>query len=641
MNIRLNELAIDNFKGIKTFEMVLDGGNAVIKAENGIGKTSVYDAFLWLLFGKNSEGKADFNVRPLDADNQPIKGLVVDVVAVVAIDEVTHVFHKEQREKVTRGKFKGYETLCWIDEVPKKISEYQAYIAELIAEDTFKLLTDLNHFSGKLHHTERREALLAIAGEVGTPEGFDELTEALNYRSMDEYQKVLTCRKLAYKKERDEINPRIDEIQKGLDEYVVDRDIEVLPARRESLQEDIKILDGQRQLLFNSEKQRQEKIDLVNELTKKRTQREGELATDTSGVNNLLTEKATIEAHVAEKSRASAQIQTNWDNKQTEMSSVKRQLESILPTLVSVQAEYKTTSEAKADETCYACGQNLPADKMATAEQDRKNRLAEITSRGNSIMADVETCKKLIEQHASNLAKLTKQFDESESALETAESERESKFADIDQRIAANETTPPNTDPTWLAFDSQIKSVEKEIGEPSSEQLQQIDNQRTEKQDALENLNKALAQADTMVKSKARIAELETQEIELAQKITDVEKELAAIDGYKTAQSQMIELSVNSKFKHVKFKLFKELLNGGSEPCCEATFNGVPYRDLSAGQKIFIGIDITNVLSAHYGVSVPLFIDHAESLTLPIEAETQIIKLFAQSGINELVIEKE
>jgi len=65
----------------------------------------------------------------------------------------------------------------------------------------------------------------------------------------------------------------------------------------------------------------------------------------------------------------------------------------------------------------------------------------------------------------------------------------------------------------------------------------------------------------------------------------------------------------------------------------------VPYADMSAGQKIFVGIDIINVLSAHYDTSIPLFIDHAESLTLPIEATSQIIELHAQKNITKLTVE--
>ncbi len=126
--IKLNSLKIRCFKGIDYFELVLDGDNVVIAAENGIGKTTIYDGFLWLLFGKDSTGRKDFEVRPLDRHNHPIKGVVLSVEGELDIDGINHVFRKEHHEKVVKDQLRGYETLCWIDEVPKKVGEYYAEI---------------------------------------------------------------------------------------------------------------------------------------------------------------------------------------------------------------------------------------------------------------------------------------------------------------------------------------------------------------------------------------------------------------------------------------------------------------------------------------------------------------------------------
>jgi len=210
--LTLNKLRITCFKGIDCFELDLDGGNAVITAENGIGKTTIYDAFLWMLFSKDSTGRKDFEVRPLDRRNRPIKGVVLAVEAEIDIDGVKQHFRKEHHEKVVKGQLRGYDTLCWINEVPRKVGEYAEIIAEIISADTFKLLTDLHFFNSKMHWTDRRKVLLAVAGEIGTLEGFDELLAALNGRTIDEYKKVLSEQKKRHTKEREEINPRIDEI---------------------------------------------------------------------------------------------------------------------------------------------------------------------------------------------------------------------------------------------------------------------------------------------------------------------------------------------------------------------------------------------------------------------------------------------
>jgi DNA repair exonuclease SbcCD ATPase subunit len=626
MKIRLNNLRGENVKGVKKFEMELDGENAVIVAENGVGKTTVYDAFLWLLFGKNSEGKTDFEVRPLDSAKQPIKGLVVVAEAELDVDGRVHIFRKEQHEKVVKGQLRGYETLCWIDEVPKKVGEYQTCIAELIPEDIFKLLTDLSYFTSKLHWSKRREVLLDIAGEIGTPKGFNELLSALNGRSIDQYKQVLAEQKKRYTKEREEINPRIDEIQKGLTEYA-GTDTKGIEKARSGFRKDMAKLDEQRSQLFAQEKKRQEAIQLINILESKKIQREAELKSDVGNITNLLDEKAKLESAHAEAKSKAILIQAQLTGKLSEVEQHQRSLSS-------VRDEYNKAAEAKTDDTCYACGQKLSANKLKAIEQKRKEQLKQIIEKGNQLKEQVDKCKAEIEE-------LTGKFREAGTTVKNAEIAKTNRTAEIDKQIASRETIPPESDKTWRIFDDQIKRTRKEIGEPVSEQLQQIDNKRAEFQNSISQLDKALAHADQIKQSKTRITELEAKEIDLAQKIADVEKQIAEIEEYAASESRLIEEAVNGRFKHVEFKLFDQLLNGGLEPCCEATYKGVPYADLSTGQQILVGIDIVNVLSGHYGVSVPMFIDHSESLTIPIETETQTIKLFAAENVKELKIERE
>ncbi len=642
MNIKLNKLTIENFKGVKSFEVELDGENAVIKAENGIGKTTVYDAFLWLMFGKNSEGKKDFEVRPLDSHNNAIKGLVTAVEVEIDCGGIIHIFRKEHHEKVVKKQLRGHETFCTIDEVPKKVGEYADYIAELIPEDTFKLLTDLSHFSSKLHHSERRKVLLDIAGEIGTPEGFDELLAALNGREIKEYKQVLTGQKKRHEKERDEINPRIDEKQRGLDGYAFNTDTEAITGHRDKAKEEIAELDKQRQELFDNEQERQEMITVVNKLKVRRIEREAELASDTSGMKDLLDEKVKIETALAETQQFALNAVDKVTIEKAALRTDRATKDSALARLNIIREENAAVLKVPISDNCYECGQILPTDKMNENHSKLKAKLIEIEERGEAAMAENVILKQAIATREAKVNELTELAKKAEAGLQRAKANRDTRFAVIDKLIKENKTArKPVDDDVCRKLYNEIIEVNAQIGEPVSEQLQKIDNLRTQGLENIAAYDKALARADQMKRDKIRIAELEEKEKELAQKIADIEKQLADIDGYDTAVSGMIEEAVNGKFKYVEFKLFDQLLNEGLKECCEATFNGVPYSDMSTGQQIFVGIDIINVLSDHYGVSVPMFIDHSESMTLPIEAGTQTIKLFAQKETKELIVEKE
>ena len=120
--MRLKRIEVKNFKGIGLFESDF-GSENIIEGENGVGKTSVYDAWLWLLFGKNSEGRSDFKLRPYDNENNAVEGLVVMVEATVEVAGETVTLKKEQHENVVKGKVTGFTTKCWINEVPKKVGQ--------------------------------------------------------------------------------------------------------------------------------------------------------------------------------------------------------------------------------------------------------------------------------------------------------------------------------------------------------------------------------------------------------------------------------------------------------------------------------------------------------------------------------------
>lgn len=638
MQIKLIGMAVRNFKGLKSFEMDVGGDNAKITAENGVGKTTVYDAFLWLLFGKDSTGRTSFELRPLSQQNKPLKGLVLSVQAELECDGVLHVVKKEHREKVVKKQLRGYEVFCWIDEVPKKVGEFQSWVDELIAEDTFKLLTDLSHFNSKLHWQKRREVLLDIAGEIGTPTGFDDLLAKLNDRTVDEYKKVLAEQKKRYTKERDEINPRIDELQRGLDDYAGAGTPE-LEQKRLDIQAEIDDLDSQRKELFAKESDRQKAVNRLNGLKAQLVTREAELKADTSGIADLLKQKSDLETMLRRAETTVLEASGLKESCAKVLASEHDKIARATDRLQSLRDERNKISGESPDDTCYACKQTLPADQIDPNKAAHKARLAEIDVQGREAKQEVAVWKDAVKEREAEFKVIGADLEDREVQLTELKDASISAFMKIDSLIEAQPTPEPDDDVEWRKIRIQIAEVKAQIGEPAADQLMAIDTTRMAKEREHTEISKSLAQADRMKMDKARIIELEESEKVLAQKLADLEETLASIDTFKASESSLIEKSVNAKFKYATFKLFKELLNGGFEDCCEATFKGVPFADLSTGQQIFVGVDIVNVLSAHYAVSVPLFVDHAESLTISIEANSQVIQLYAADGIEKLTVE--
>ena len=147
----------------------------------------------------------------------------------------------------------------------------------------------------------------------------------------------------------------------------------------------------------------------------------------------------------------------------------------------------------------------------------------------------------------------------------------------------------------------------------------------------IEDCNHILHGRETVDNAKARIKELMQSEKDLSAQKSQLEGQLNTIDQFARAKADMLTDTMNAKFKHVRFKLFEEQVNGGIAECCETLINTngrwVPYSDGNSAGKINAGLDIINALSGHYGVWAPIWIDNAESVNELTEVKAQVIRL--------------
>lgn len=640
MNMKLMRLRGDNFKCLKSFEINPNGENIEIRGCNGAGKTTVYDMFLWVLFSKDSTGRKDFENRPLDDNNQPINGLTLSVEAEIETDGIVHVYRKQEIEKIVKKQITGYTTECYIDEVPKKVGEYDAAIGEIIHEETFKLLTDLRFFNsnkqGGWGWKDRRKVLLDIAGEIGEPEGFEELITLLNGRTVDEYRQVLTGQKKRHEQDREQINPRIDEIRRNIPEKVESKsDAEKL---RKGFQEELTLLAKNRQGVMESEQKRQRHLEHLNSVRLNAVRREAELAKDTGISPKYQQEKNDIETGLANRKNKADELRRSLANATSRRKLMEIEQQESQNKLNAIRKDY-AAAKAETDEAkCYACGQTLPADKLAEMAAKKKAKLVDMCRQGNGLLDKVNGFQKQIDDLTEEIKSLADQVEKAGIEVMETEDFRVKRFAEIDDRVADCKGKPKEDDPVWLKIQAEIEGLEKTTPPSVMEQVYALDTRQTEINGYITEINNMLAQADRIQADKARVQELEAQEKDLSQKIADVDRLFDMIGEYKAAESRKIEAAVNGMFEHVEFKLFNTLQNGSVEDCCVTTYQGIPYDDCSYGQKILIGVDIVNTLSRHYGQSVPLFIDNAESLTLAVKPASQTIRMYADPKAAKLSV---
>ena len=260
MEIRLKSLHLENFKCHNSLTLDFDGKNASIYGDNATGKTSIYDAFVWLLFGKDSTGNGEKNIdiKPLSPDGS-IRDhqAVTEVEAVLLADGEEVSLKRTYREEwaTRRGSseavYVGNTSDYFVDGVPCKANAYKTRVSELVDEEKFRLLTTVSYFAASLPWQKRREALFDLFGStedrqiMGTDERFAPLLEAIGRRSLEDTRAMLTRKRKDFTTTRNEVPARISECEKTIaDLSGIDFDdalvqVGILSSRRDQLQKEL------------------------------------------------------------------------------------------------------------------------------------------------------------------------------------------------------------------------------------------------------------------------------------------------------------------------------------------------------------------------------------------------------------------
>jgi len=647
MRMKLAWIKIRNFKGINSFECEL-GERTNITAENGRGKTSLYDAFLWLFTGKDSEGKTDFEIVPLNLSGRKVESVTVEVEAGVSFDGIEHVLKKVQEEKRSKnGEVRGYEKACWVDEVPYLLNKYTEWIAERIDGERFKLLTNLRYFcdskeKGGMHHTDRRRILMELSGgSTLKPDGFGELMEAKGDNvDLDGFKTILRERKKGYKCELDGVSPRIDELLRGM--VHPDCDIEGLERARGRVAGEIAVIHQKYSQAREKENARAGMIAQINDLTRSMGNRERELLADTSNTDALRKERNEIKQKHMDHFDLVAKLSGELRAAERAVTEKKALHTSLMERLDSARERVTTYKSAKLDETCEFCGAKFTAKRIALAKRSAKLFIKECEDDAAKIMKEVSNASDSLKEAVEVATKTAAELEKERKIDVKMAADLVKKLKEINKQIDSSPTPPPEKDRKWLEICTQIAKLEKEKGEPVTEQLKKLDAEKDGLESELRNINAVLAESDRIEKDKARIGELKDRAKELGQKLAETEKFLKQIELYRQAESNLITKAVNDKFKIARFKMFDENIgDDGIRECCEVTYHGTPFQGLSSGEQVFVECDVVNTLSVFYDANLPRFIDHAESVTLPLETDSQTIKLFAVKGVEELKVEIE
>ena len=641
--MKLLKLTLSNVKGVKSFTLEPNGHNATVYGANGTGKSTIAAALLWLLFDKGQDFKSA-KVKTLDTAGVELHGLdhlaegsflLADGQTITLKKILSETWTKKRRtvDKV----FSGNQSSYWVDGVPAKLKDYKAQVAALVSdEEVFKLLSSPFYFASILPWEKRRQTLLTICGDVSDQDVIDSdsdlvgLPDILGSYSIDSFKKIISEKLKLLDKKIQEIPVRIDEASLLLPD-LTGLDLTVLKKHRAAIDKEIKTLTEQLRGL-KEDGGAQAIKDKVSRLEFELEQIRGR--EEQARREEVLHLRQELNTNEHQQTMQDSRFQAGQNANNIVIKNKKR--------MAALRHDYARISEKKfildSAECCLTCGQTLTEDTQESAFNAWKSQnLEKIQTGGKNLKDDNEKLSLVI-----NIG------EDAKKDIEQLKKENLEVGAKID--AASNIEHPPGEE--YLAAEGKIAELEAclkdiESGTTDTSALRdKITEEKAELQKEVEELKEQIDKFTTAKDIKARIKALGLEERSLAGKYEEIEGQKFLIESFIRTKVEMLEGPINEKLNYpgLSVKMLKNQVNGALAECCEILYLGVPFGsgfDLNHGARINVGITIINMLSDHYGIRLPLFVDNAEAVTDLQESESQVIRLVVSKPDKVLRVEIE
>lgn len=641
--IILKSLALVNFKGVRDFSIAFNDGITTVCGDNGTGKTTLYDAYLWLLFGKDSTGRSDgangFNVKTTGEDGKPIYRLEHSVTAVLEVDgkEIKlqrSLVEKWQKVNGTTDEVMKDETQYFINDVrtgTKK--EYQAEISEIIPEDVFRMITNPYYFTSLSAETQK-DMLLEMVGNIddeevaATDPDFLALLDQINGTSLAKWAREIAAKKKACNDALATIPASIETAQKLMPES---EEWAVLEKQLKEVQDRVKEIDAQiaDKSALNDEAYKR-KMALMKQQADKRIKlqdRENTIRMETNAAHN----KALSDIQQMENELSINQ--KNLDSYRNDKMNVDGKIDELNGKLVEMREQFKAVAKEQFPEpsgdvlVCPTCGEPYKGENLENAiaklrgnfEQSKSKRQKDIQTKGKQYKAEYD---KAVEQQTKLTGLIAKLEDD---ALEikgniTIKKNNIPVAGNADEAIANDkECIGLRNDIAEIANQLQVEVPQADVSELQSE--------KADRNAAIAEINKRLGKRAMIERVNKEIADLEEKRIANNQAKADLEKWEDVYLRFQKAKDEVLMQRINGLFNVVSFSFVKEQKNGGEKVTCYCMVNGVPYADVNACGKVNAGLDIINAICATKGISAPIFIDNRESFNVIIPTISQIVNL--------------
>ena len=654
--ITIEELHLRNFRGARDVRVSFTDGTNIVCGDNGTGKSTLMDAFLWLLFGKDAEERKDCEIKRIEA-GETLRRTDATVECRLDVDGQRNTLRRSLREVwskprgATEPVFKGNETEYTINDVPKKMSEFDAWVAEHLAPaDVFRMLTDADCFP-RLKWEKQREKLFELAGGVDEKavqdgvDGLADLLARLSDKSLEDYKRELASRKRKLRKALEEIPTRSDQTRLMIPTTDA-RDV----WERRLAEADQKLAELNREAADFAARERargaeaRRRVEEVEALKTRMARRTAELKrAATTEAERLNEGRRQVEARLRDLKAADAEATRRLKDAKGEVDELGLRINQKEAECERLRAAWYAESARPytGDGVCPHCLQPLPEemqrDNRRRFEESKNERLSQIQTDGHRTKAEIT---RLEEEMKTAEARLDRAAGDAFDAEASAEILRE-ELAEMPDRVEPA-AVDPMADEAYRAMAEELERLEADApqtlpasetngGEAITARLATLNRER-------DTIRRGLSDCDTADSLRAEIRRLDEEARALAQQLSDVDRDEDTMRRYTRARIEAMEQRVNSLFRTVRFRLFEYTNEGGEVDTCVPLVgdDGVPYPVANTAAQVWAGLEIIRVLQQHAGVSVPVFVDGAERVTHFPRMDHQAILLKVAQGVRPM-----
>lgn len=655
--IKLLNMKIRNFKGFKEFELKVDGQNTNVTGDNATGKTTLYDAFLWCLFNKDSKDSAKFAWKPLDKNNNEIHHLETEVVLELLIDNEEIEFSRMNKEKWTKKRgsntetFEGHDSTYRIDGIKQTQAKFKKRIEEIIDEETFKQITNVYYIAETMASKDRRKMLFNLVDELTDLEVIESkkelapLISILGKHSIEDKRQLVMEERRNINKDLDNIPNRIDEVDRSINPDLTDENKSTLETKKVALSQKIAAAEEELANQKNGTHLTNLRSDLQVKVAESEESKINYQIKQKEKISGLQTGKQQVYEQAMNANEAVENEEKALRNLKEELSSEEKYLQRIAADKDVLRNKFfivQSESFPEFDEhkkTCSLCNQELPVSEQSKIEQryleekeafnlDKASRLERINEEGKELAHEEDAHHELITELKSKIADTSKL----ESLIKVRD-DLKGQHEAIKEQISSMEKNSVCFSETTTAkkLADEISKIKQEIIsiQENNEQVLQVQKESISQLKSERNtVNESLNDYVFAEKQEARKAELIQEEKLLATRFGELDQQLFLLDEFTRTKVNLLTSKINARFEFVNFKLFEEQINGGLKEICEVTVNGIPYSSgLNNAARINAGLDIINTLTKVKEVSAPIFVDNAESINALIGMNTQMITL--------------